>query len=327
VLAALLLAGIVAAPLSSVALFLPVSRRRRVAGAWPATRRFALALIGTAIVAAVIAGVLTLLSVARTYVIAGVAGFIVMSLLWLPATRRWNARGHLCWTATVYLFLVYLIFILNWTFVSRLGVASTIGGVVLWLFELAAGVLACAYLWELCDALGTERWRRRVTRNAPQAAAPDRLPFVSLHVPAHNEPPEMVIQTLTSLLRLDYPNYEIVAIDDNTEDEQVWRPVEEWCSTHGAKFVHLQDWPGYKSGALNYALRECTDPRAEVVGVVDSDYQLDPQFPVALRAAVRRPAGQLHPGPAGLPGLVAGPVLPAAVLLLQVLLRDLAAVP
>ena len=52
------------------------------------------------------------------------------------------------------------------------------------------------------------------------------LPFVSLHVPAHNEPPDMVIDTLRSLLRLDYPRYEVILIDDNTDDESLWRPVE-----------------------------------------------------------------------------------------------------
>jgi hypothetical protein len=278
VLAALLLAGIVAAPLTSAALFVPVNRRGRVAGAWPATRRLMFALIGTAAVAAVVAAAMTLLGVTRGHVVAGVAGFCAMSLLWLPATRRWRARGHLCWATTVFLFVVYLIFILEWTFASGLGIASTVGGVVLWLFEVAAAVLACAYLWELCDALGTEQWRRRMTRDALRAGPLEDLPFVSLQVPAHNEPPEMVIQTLTSLLRLDYPRYEVVAIDDNTDEEQLWRPVADWCASHGVKFVHLQDWPGYKSGALNYALRECTDPRAELIGVVDSDYQLDPEF-------------------------------------------------
>ena len=43
--------------------------------------------------------------------------------------------------------------------------------------------------------------------------------MVSVHVPAHNEPPDMVIDTLRSLLRLDYPAYEIILIDDNTDDE------------------------------------------------------------------------------------------------------------
>jgi len=237
-----------------------------------------LALVGTALTGAVVASALTLLGVAPRYVVAGVAGVVVTSLLWLPATRRWNARGHLCWTASVYLFVVYLAFILHWTFASRLGVASTVGGVVLWLFEVAAAVLACAYLWELCDALGTEQWRRRVSHDKLRVVPPDGLPFVSLHVPAHNEPPDMVIQTLASLLRLDYPTYEVVAIDDNSDDEQFWRPVADWCAAHSVKFVHLQDWPGYKSGALNYALRRCTDPRAQLIGVVDSDYQLDPGF-------------------------------------------------
>jgi glycosyltransferase involved in cell wall biosynthesis len=123
-----------------------------------------------------------------------------------------------------------------------------------------------------------QQWRRRIAPATPALAASNELPFVSLHVPAHNEPPDMVIDTLRSLLRLDYPRYEIILIDDNTDDERLWRPVERWCARHRVKFAHLQDWPGYKSGALNYALRELTDDRAEVIGVVDSDYQLEPGF-------------------------------------------------
>jgi glycosyltransferase involved in cell wall biosynthesis len=278
-LATLLLAGIVAAPLSSAALFLPVDQHGRRVGRWPTARRLIYALVGTAVLAAILAGVLTVLGASRTNTIAGTAAFVVMSLLWLPATRRWNARGHLCWVSSVFLFAAYLTFVLDWTFASRLGPWSTAGGVLLWLFEAFAAILACAYLWELCDALGTERWRRRVTADTPTPAPPDdALPFVSLQVPAHNEPPDMVIETLKSLLRLDYPRYEVIAIDDNTEDEELWRPVEKWCAENGVKFAHLTDWPGYKSGALNYALGELTDPAAELIGVVDSDYQIEPGF-------------------------------------------------
>ena len=276
-LAVLLLAGVVAAPVSSAALFVPVRHRGRAAGRWPALRRFLLALLGTAVLAALVAGVLRLSGVPVPRTGIAVAGLVFASLVWLPGTRRWSARAHLCWTSSVFLFVTYLAFILDWTFASHLGPFSTAGGLLLWLLELFAAVLACAYLWELCDALGTERWRRRITKNTPtpQTAQP---PFVSLHVPAHNEPPDMVIATLNSLLRLDYPRFEIVAIDDNTDDEALWRPVEQWCAAHGVKFVHLEDWPGYKSGALNYALGELTDPAAELVGVVDSDYQIDPGF-------------------------------------------------
>ncbi|MBO0776475.1 MAG: glycosyltransferase, partial [Actinobacteria bacterium] len=62
------------------------------------------------------------------------------------------------------------------------------------------------------------------------------------------------------------------------DDETLWRPVEAWCARHAVKFKHLENWPGYKSGALNYALRNMTDPRAELIGVVDSDYQLSRGF-------------------------------------------------
>jgi cellulose synthase/poly-beta-1,6-N-acetylglucosamine synthase-like glycosyltransferase len=275
---ALLIAGLVAAPLCTVGLLTRARRPDRTSGAWPSTRRFTLALVGTVVLGAVVAGVLKLLSESQGNIIAGTAGIIAASLVWLPVTRRWTARAHLCWAASMFLFVIYLGFVLDWIFTSGLGVASTLGGLLLWACQVFAALLACAYLWEICDALGSERWGRRVTATTTFPAIGADLPFVSLHVPAHNEPPEMVIDTLRALARLDYPRYEIVVIDDNTDDEALWRPVEAWCARHAVKFAHLADWPGYKSGALNYALRQMTDPRAELIGVVDSDYQLDPGF-------------------------------------------------
>jgi glycosyltransferase involved in cell wall biosynthesis len=273
---ALLLAALIAAPLGSAALFVPARLIDRGAGIWPAVRRILLAVIGTALLAAAVAGALRLLGATEHNLVAGAAGVVVASLIWLPATRRWSARAHLAWASAVFLFVVYLVYAIEWTFHSNLGPFSTVGGVVLWVLEVFAAVLSCAYLWELCDALGTEHWRRRITRRTRLSVPDSELPMVSLHVPAHNEPPDMVIQTLRSLLRLDYPRYEVILIDDNTDDEDLWRPVEAWCERHAVKFVHLADWPGYKSGALNYALRRMTSPDAEVIGIVDSDYQVDP---------------------------------------------------
>ncbi len=278
-LAALVLAGILGAPAGTAALLVGSGHPRRTSGAWPATRRFALAIAGTAVLAALVGGAMRLLGVTEHNTIAGVIGLVAGSLIWLPVTRRWNARGHLCWATSIFLFVVYLDYVLQWTFNSHLGPASEAGGLLLWFFELFAAILASAYLWEICDAIGSETWRRRVAPAATaQLPAARDLPFVSLHVPAHNEPPDMVIDTLRKLLWLDYPNYEIILIDDNTDDESLWRPVEQWCRRHAVKFAHLEDWPGYKSGALNYALRQMTDERAEIIGVVDSDYQLDKAF-------------------------------------------------
>ena len=274
----LLLAAIVPAPVGSALLFLPERRRPGKAGAWSAIRRFVLAVVGTIILAAVVAGGLKLLGVSQSNLITAAAGVVFASLVWLPVTRRWNARAHLAWASTVFLFIVYLAYALDWTFKSHLGAASTVGGLLLWVFEVFAALLCCAYLWEICDALGTEHWRRRITPQVSFGTDASKLPMVSLHVPAHNEPPDMVIDTLRALLRLDYPSYEVICIDDNTDDERLWRPVQEWCARHGVKFEHLENWPGYKSGALNYALRNMTDPGAGIIGVVDSDYQIEPGF-------------------------------------------------
>jgi cellulose synthase/poly-beta-1,6-N-acetylglucosamine synthase-like glycosyltransferase len=277
-LGALLLAGLVAAPLATLALFTVHTTRFRTRGPVAATRRLVLSLVATAILAVIAGAVLWAIGATRANVVAGAVGLVVVSVLWLPVTRHWSARAHVAWAATFFLFVAYLVYMLWWTFVSHLGVAGTVGALILWAMEAFAAFLAVAYLWELCDALGREDWRRRVRAGAAGTVAEADLPFVSLHVPAHNEPPEMVIETLQSLLHLDYPAYEVVAIDDNTEDEALWRPVEAWCRGHGMTFAHLSDWPGYKSGALNYALRELIDPRAELIGVIDADYQLDPGF-------------------------------------------------
>jgi len=278
VLAALVLAGVISAPIGTLGLLVRARRPARTAGAWPAARRLALAIGATVVLAGIVVGALRLLGDSQHLAVDAAACLLVASLIWLPVTRRWNARAHLCWSSAIFLFVVYLAFVFEWTLNSHLGLASTIGGLVLWLLEVCASLLACAYLWEICDALGSEHWRRRYNWPAPGSVSDSELPFVSLHVPAHNEPPDMVLDTLRSLARLDYPRYEIVVIDDNTDDEALWRPLEAWCKRHGAKFAHLENWPGYKSGALNYALHELTDPRAEIIGVVDSDYQLRPGF-------------------------------------------------
>ena len=111
---------------------------------------------------------------------------------------------------------------------------------------------------------------------------PESEPFVSIHVPAHNEPPELLKETLRSLSRLRYHNYEVIVIDNNTTDESLWRPIEEYCAQLGSKFrfFHVENLPGYKAGALNY-IRPLIDSRAEYVFVVDADY-------VVNRDALRR---------------------------------------
>ncbi|MEO8673769.1 MAG: glycosyltransferase, partial [Tahibacter sp.] len=135
--------------------------------------------------------------------------------------------------------------------------------------------------FEFTEVIWRPRWLREFGLLTP---APDeRQPFVSVHLACCNEPPEMVILTLDSLAALDYENFEVLVIDNNTKNEEVWKPVEEHCAKLGARFrfFHLSPWPGFKAGALNYGLTQ-TDPRAEVIAAVDADYAVRPDWLKAL---------------------------------------------
>jgi cellulose synthase/poly-beta-1,6-N-acetylglucosamine synthase-like glycosyltransferase len=105
------------------------------------------------------------------------------------------------------------------------------------------------------------------------------MPKVSIHIPICNEPPHMVRETLDALARLDYPDFEVLVIDNNTSDRRMWEPVAEHCARLGERFrfFHLGRWPGFKAGALNFA-RQQTAPDATVIGVLDSDYIVTPDW-------------------------------------------------
>ncbi len=143
------------------------------------------------------------------------------------------------------------------------------------MFAGTTGVLAVllAEAHEWAEAQWATSWRRLLQRPPDAPAQPNVLPRVSIHVPCYNEPPEMVIETLDALARLDYPDYEVLVIDNNTRDEAVWRPVEARCTELGARFrfFHVAPLAGFKAGALNFALAQ-TAPEAAIVAVIDSDY-------------------------------------------------------
>jgi exo-beta-1,3-glucanase (GH17 family)/glycosyltransferase involved in cell wall biosynthesis len=145
--------------------------------------------------------------------------------------------------------------------------------VLLFPAQLAIILILLINGFEFTEVLWHPKWLREFKMLIPE---PDELqPFVSVHLACYNEPPEMVILTLDSLSALDYDNYEVLVIDNNTKREEVWKPVEEYCAKLGSRFrfFHLEPWPGFKAGALNYGLTQ-TDERAEVVAVVDADYEV-----------------------------------------------------
>ncbi len=157
---------------------------------------------------------------------------------------------------------------------------------LLWLLLIPAQLALLAVLLVNALELTELLWRPRLRRQfLPLREAQDAaLPLVSLHLAICNEPPHLVIETLDSLARLDYPALEVIVVDNNTSDPALWQPVAAHCERLGERFrfFTLGKWPGFKAGALNFALRE-TNPAAAVVGVVDADYIVEPYW---LRAMV-----------------------------------------
>ncbi len=145
-------------------------------------------------------------------------------------------------------------------------------GVVLFIGLLGVIVVLLAEAHEWAESLWMRQWRRMPRQ---QPVVDDDLPMVSVHVPAYNEPPDMMIETLDALSRLDYPRFEVIVIDNNTQDPEVWRPVEAHCRKLGERFrfYHRAPLAGFKAGALNFTLQE-THPEARVIAVIDSDYQV-----------------------------------------------------
>jgi cellulose synthase/poly-beta-1,6-N-acetylglucosamine synthase-like glycosyltransferase len=199
-------------------------------------------------------------------------GFALLAGAVVTATfERWNALAHACFTAALLaagLYLSYAAFVLS---AAHLGPWSLGFGLVLFVLQFASMALLLVNTFEILDVLCRTQWQHK----ADAKPNPNYAPKVSIHVPTHREPPEMVIETLNALARLDYSNYEVLVIDNNTDDEELWRPVEQHCARLGRnfRFFHLLPWPGYKSGALNFALKQ-TASDAEIIGIVDADYQV-----------------------------------------------------
>jgi len=162
-----------------------------------------------------------------------------------------------------------------YTFSDFIVLAGLIGAMAL------TSLVLMIYAVEFSEVMFKRNWRRIYHRKKPLPT--DEEHFVSIHLACYNEPPEMVIATIESLKNLDYTHYEVIVVDNNTKDEAKWKPVEAHMAAlpDNFHFYHLPTWPGFKAGALNFALTK-THPDADVIGVVDADYVVTADWLAAL---------------------------------------------
>lgn len=105
-------------------------------------------------------------------------------------------------------------------------------------------------------------------------------PLVSVLVPAFNES-VCIESSIRSLAALDYPNFEIVVIDDGSTDDTYWRALDEAKRTRHVEVRVVSQSNGGKASALNRGLREA---RGSFVMCVDGDSNVAPQ---SLRVGMR----------------------------------------
>ena len=171
--------------------------------------------------------------------------------------------------------------VIFWTVSSGAQQYQTTLSLLLWGLMVLMQVLATTILLIESLEIAEVVWHRKTVRTfQPLTPSPEfKYPKVSLHLPIHNEPPLMVRKTLEALAKVDYPNFEVLVMDNNTKDDAVWMPVKEDCERLGERFrfFHLENWPGYKAGAINHALEQTADD-AEIIALIDSDYVLSPDW-------------------------------------------------
>lgn len=95
----------------------------------------------------------------------------------------------------------------------------------------------------------------------------DFFPSVSLIIPAFNE--EVTIKkTIQSLIELDYPNYEIIVVDDGSTDDTL--RIAKDFEADKVKVVH--QFNQGKANALNNGIK---NSKGEIILTVDADTQLE----------------------------------------------------
>jgi cellulose synthase/poly-beta-1,6-N-acetylglucosamine synthase-like glycosyltransferase len=211
---------------------------------------------------------------AEVIALTGLAFVLGLVCIWqLP---DWNAFGQVAWLTTLIATSIFLLYAYYIVISAHLAPIYLIAALMFMFLQTIASIVMQTQMFENIDITCRVRWHNRVERVNP---AQGYLPMVSLHLPAYDEPPDIVEATLRTISALDYPNYEVLVIDNNTPNEETWRPIEKLCLELGPRFrfIHLENWPGYKSGALNFGLTQ-TSATAELIGVIDADYQVYPGF-------------------------------------------------
>ena len=121
--------------------------------------------------------------------------------------------------------------------------------------------------------IAVKHQRRKLRKNPP--VYKEINPFISILIPCHNEA-VVIKETVENILKLDYQNYEIILIDDRSEDntKETLLELEKTHKKVKTLIRNKNDYPG-KSAVLNDAVKIA---QGEAFLVFDADARIKPDF-------------------------------------------------
>src|SRR5574344_997692 len=144
-----------------------------------------------------------------------------------------------------------------------------------WAFIFLISIMS---IYVLYMNLATKHRKRQLRKN-PSVINENYKPLVTVMIPAHNE--ECVItSTVENILAMDYPNFEIIVIDDRSNDltADVIKELENKYTNVKAFIRPKNSFPG-KSAVLNDAMEFAN---GDAILVFDADARVEKDFLIRL---------------------------------------------
>lgn len=124
-------------------------------------------------------------------------------------------------------------------------------------------------------SLAATKYQKRKLKKHPPVINEKYKPFVTIMIPAHNEE-SVISHTVENVLNIDYPNFEVIIIDDRSSDNTA-SVIKDLEARHEQVRALIRDknaFPG-KSAVLNDAF---VIARGEAILVFDADATVEPDF-------------------------------------------------
>ncbi|SJM91396.1 poly-beta-1,6-N-acetyl-D-glucosamine synthase [Crenothrix polyspora] len=131
--------------------------------------------------------------------------------------------------------------------------------------------LLMAYMWIIGGLIYYYRWERKENNNSVEKLELTEYPPVSILIPCHNEGYD-ILETIEFLLQQDYPDFEIIAINDGSTDNTLEVLLSLATKHERVRVINLEQNQGKAMGLNTAALFS----KNEFLICIDGDALLDP---------------------------------------------------